>query len=521
MLNLATLLESSARERPDHIAVIFNETKLSYATVNAAANKVANGLAAMGINPGDKVALSCLNLPYFPIIYYGILKTGAVVVPLNVLLSQREITYHLIDSDAKAYFCFEGTQQLPMCGIGLESFRKADLCDQFIIMTADPKAPAPIDGIRTLSDMISNQPSTFPTVQTNPDDTAVILYTSGTTGQPKGAELSHLNMVLNARLSDTMYVAHVDDVHLVSLPLFHSYAQTMQMNAGFYNCAAITLLPRFDPDAALSIMQRDNVTFFQGVPTMYVALLDHLKTGKYDIEKISKTLRYCLCGGSAMPVEIMKAFEEKFGVKIYEGYGLTETSPAAVSSLRRINREYKHGSVGLPLWGVEVRIVDDEDKDVMQGEPGEITIRGHNVMKGYYKKPSEQKDAFRNGWLRTGDIGRFDEEGYIYIIDRVKDMIIRGGFNVYPREIEEVLISHPDVTLAAVIGIPNERYGEEIRAYIVKRKGAQTTEEEIKSWAKANMAAYKYPREVIFRDDLPISATGKILKKELRKEVKL
>ena len=515
MLNLATLLEDSARERPSHTAVIFNETKLSYAAVNAAANQVANGLAGIGIQPGDKVALSCLNLPYFPIVYYGILKAGAVVVPLNVLLKPREIAYHLQDSDAKAYFVFEGTEQLPMGQMGWGGFQEAKTCDHFFLITANPAAPSPIEGAKTLGMLMHNQPPIFPTVPTNSDDTAVILYTSGTTGQPKGAELSHLNMVLNARLSDTMYTAQTDDVHLIVLPLFHSFGQTVQMNAGFYNGATISLLPRFDPDAVLGIMQRDNVTFFAGVPTMYWALLNHPGADKYDLDKISKNLRYSVSGGAAMPVEVMKAFDEKFKVNILEGYGLSETSP--VASFSRIDRERKPGSVGLPVWGVDIRIVDEEDEDIPQGELGEIVIRGHNVMKGYYKKPEATADAFRNGWFHTGDIGRFDEDGYVYIADRVKDMIIRGGFNVYPREVEETLVSHPDVSLAAVIGIPHDQYGEEIKAFIVRKEGAQATEAEIKAWAKENMAAYKYPRYIEFRDTLPMNATGKILKTELRK----
>ncbi len=515
MLNLAMLLEDSARERPSRTAVIFNETKLTYAAVNAAANQVANGLTGIGIQPGDKVALSCLNLPYFPIIYYGILKAGAVVVPLNVLLKPREIAYHLQDSDAKAHFAFEGTEQLPMGQMGWGGFQAAGTCDHFFLITANPAAPSPIEGAKTLGMLMANQPPTFPTAQTNADDTAVILYTSGTTGQPKGAELSHLNMVLNARLSDTMYTAETNDVHLVVLPLFHSFGQTVQMNAGFYNGATISLLPRFDPDAVLGIMQRDNVTFFAGVPTMYWALLNHPGADKYDLDKISKNLRYSVSGGAAMPVEVMKAFDEKFQVNILEGYGLSETSP--VASFSRIDRERKPGSVGLPVWGVDIRIVDEEDDDVPQGELGEIVIRGHNVMKGYYKKPEATAAAFRNGWFHTGDIGRFDEDGYIYIVDRVKDMIIRGGFNVYPREIEETLVAHPDVSLAAVIGIPHDQYGEEIKAFIVRKEGAQATEEEIKAWAKENMAAYKYPRHIEFRDTLPMNATGKILKTELRK----
>ncbi|MEJ2749389.1 MAG: AMP-binding protein, partial [Anaerolineae bacterium] len=264
MLNLAVLLEDSAREKPTHTAVIFNETKLSYAAVNAAANQVANGLTGLGIQPGDKVALSCLNIPYFPIVYYGILKAGAVVVPLNVLLKPREIAYHLQDSDAKVYFCFEGTDQLPMGQMGWGGFQEANSCEHFFLMTANPAAASPIEGAKTLGMLMANQSPTYPTVQTSSEDTAVILYTSGTTGRPKGAELSHLNMVLNARLSDSMYDGNPDDVHLITLPLFHSFGQTVQMNTGFDNGVTISLLPRFDPDTVLSIMQRDNITIFAG-----------------------------------------------------------------------------------------------------------------------------------------------------------------------------------------------------------------------------------------------------------------
>jgi long-chain acyl-CoA synthetase len=515
MLNLATLLENSTRERPDQVAVIFNEMKLSYAAVNAAANQVANGLAALGIQKGDKVALGCPNLPFFPIVYYGILKTGAVVVPLNVLLKPREIAYHLRDSDAKAYFCFEGTAELPMGQMGHAAYEEVEQCEHFFIMTANPAAPPPIEGTKTLGMLMYNQPPMFPTVQSSADDTAVILYTSGTTGQPKGAELSHMNMMMNARLADNMYEPNTSDVTLIALPLFHSFGQTVQMNSGFYRGITLSLLPRFEPEAALAIMERDNVTIFAGVPTMYWAMLNVPDAEKkFDLDKIADNLRLCASGGAAMPVEVMKAFDAKFKVKILEGYGLSETSP--VASFSRMDKTRKPGSIGLPVWGVELRVVNENDEDVPAGELGEIVIRGHNVMKGYYKRSEATAEAFRNGWFHTGDIGNIDEDGYFYIVDRVKDMVIRGGFNVYPREIEEVLMTHPAVSLAAVIGVPDDQYGEEIKAFIVLNEKAQASEEEIIGWSKENMAAYKYPRYVEFRDTLPMNATGKILKTELR-----
>ena len=514
MLNLATLLEDTAREVPGRVAVIFGDTRLTYAQVTGAANQVANGVAKAGVRPGDKVALSCPNLPYFPIVYYGILKAGATVVPLNVLLKPREIAYHLADSDAKAYFCFEGTDQLPMGQMGYAGFQEAASCDHFFMITANPAGPSPIEGTKTLGMLMYNQPPTFPTVQTSSEDTAVILYTSGTTGQPKGAELSHINMAMNARLADNMYQRGEHDIHLVTLPLFHSFGQSVQMNAGFYTRATISLLARFDPGAALAAMERDNVTIFAGVPTMYWALLNYPEAGNYDLKKIADNLRLSVSGGSAMPVEVMKAFEERFSVKILEGYGLSETSP--VATFNRVDKVSKPGSVGLPVWGVDVRVVDEDGNDVPQGDLGEIVIRGHNVMKGYYQKPEATAEAFRYGWFHSGDIGRFDEEGYLYIVDRVKDMIIRGGLNVYPREVEEVLMTHPAVSLAAVVGVPHERHGEEVKAFVVLKEGAELTEEALMAWSKSMMADYKYPRQIVFRDTLPMNATGKILKRELR-----
>ena len=514
MLNLAVLLEDSAREAPAKTAVIFNDMKLSYAAVNAAANQVANGLVSIGIRPGDKVALTCPNLPHFPVAYYGILKAGAVVVPLNVLLKGREVAYHLADSDARAYLCFQGTPDLPMGQFGYEGFQQTPGCEHFFMLTVDHTGPSPIEGTKTIGQLMAGQPPTFDTVATHADDTAVILYTSGTTGSPKGAELTHSNMLLNARLSDTMYHAEPDDVHLVTLPLFHSFGQTVQMNTGFYNKSALTLLPRFDPDTALSIMQRDKVTIFAGVPTMYWAMLNHPNPEKFDLAQIAHNLRLAVSGGSAMPVEVMRAFGEKFGVQILEGYGLSETSP--VATFNRLDHAPKPGSVGLPVWGVQVRVVDPLDHDVAQGEMGEIVMKGHNIMKGYYKRPEATADAMRGGWFHSGDLGHKDEDGYVYITDRVKDMIIRGGFNVYPREIEEVMMTHPAISLAAVVGVPDEGHGEEIKAYVILKQGQSVGEDELIAWCRDCMAGYKYPRIIEIRETLPMTATGKILKRELR-----
>jgi long-chain acyl-CoA synthetase len=516
VFNLATLLEDSARNVPDRDAVVMGDRRMTYAEVNSLANMVANLLVSWGIEKGDKVALSCPNVPYFPIVYYGILKAGAVVVPLNVLLKGREIAYHLNDSDAKAYFCFEGTPELPMGTEGLTGFKEAQGCERFVVLTADPTATtSSVEGADTFLASIGGQSPVFDTVLTEITDTAVILYTSGTTGQPKGAELSHANIQMNVTTGLRLFPADPDspDVSLVTLPLFHSFGQTVQLNTGFSNGATLILMPRFDPGEALRIMERENVTFFAGVPTMYWGLLGAL-TPDVDVDKIAGNLRHAAAGGASLPVEIIKKFKEKFHVDIQEGYGLSETSP--VATFNHPDRPAKPGSIGTPIWGVEVRLIDQEWKTIEGAdEVGEIAIRGHNVMKGYYNRPEATAEVMNNGWFRTGDLARRDEDGYYYIVDRAKDMIIRGGFNVYPREIEEVLMTHEAVSLAAVVGVPHESHGEEIKAYIIKKEDDQTTEEELVEWCKGQMANYKYPRIIEFAETLPMTATGKILKREL------
>lgn len=520
MLNLSMVIEEHARNRPEREAIIFGNTRLTYAQLNAMACQVANGLKSLGIGPGDNVALSCPNLPYFPIVYFGILKAGATVVPINTLLKGREIAYHLQDSDAKAYFCFEGTPELPMAKMGYQGFQEAGTCKHLFIMTADPAAPSPVNDVSTLSMLMHNQPPTFETAERSPDDTAVILYTSGTTGRPKGAALTHSNMLINAIVSRDLHKGSHDSdqaIVLIALPLFHSFGQTCQMNAQLYNGGTLVLVPRFDPKVVLDLMVKEKVNLFSGVPTMFWALLNCAKQNQIDTAPIAENLQLCSSGGSAMPVEVLQAFEKTFHVPILEGYGLSETAP--VATFNQMDRPRKAGSIGIPVFGTEVRVVDDKDQDVGVNEPGEILIRGHNVMKGYYKKPEETVEAMRGGWFHTGDIARMDEDGYLFIMDRKKDMILRGGFNVYPREIEEVMMTHPAVSLVAVIGVPHEGLGEDIKAYVIRKPNAAVTEHELIGWCKENMAAYKYPRTVEFRDQLPMSATGKILKRELRQAV--
>ena len=518
--NLTTLLEDSAREHPDRDAIIFGETRLSYAEVQGAASKVANLLSSRGISKGDKVALSCPNLPYFTIAYHGILKAGATVVPLNVLLKGREVTYHLEDSEAKAFLCFQGSDELPIGKEGHAGFEGAEGCEHFFMITADPAADSPIEGTETLGSAMASQEATFETVETDEEDTAVILYTSGTTGQPKGAELRHRNMRDNAMSGKELFGADAEnpDTYLCVLPLFHSFGQTVIQNGAFAFGGTVVMLPRFEAKAALDLMLKEEVTFFAGVPTMYWGLLGSLEEG-VDVSSLAENLRVAAAGGSALPKEVHRKFQEKFGVTILEGYGLSETSP--VASFSPWGEDVRVGSIGTPIPGVEMKLLDPESWEEVNADHsdedavGEIAIKGHNIMKGYYNRQDATDEVLQDGWFRTGDLGRRDADGWYYIVDRSKDMIIRGGYNVYPREIEEVLMTHEAVSLAAVIGVPHDSHGEEIKAYVILEDGASATGEELVAWGKEQMAGYKYPREVVVVEDLPMTATGKILKREL------
>jgi long-chain acyl-CoA synthetase len=518
-LNLASILDYSARMMPDRGAITCAGKTITYAQLEQQAQRVAAALTAMGIATCDYVALSCPNVPWFPIAYYGILKAGGVVVPLNVLLNPREVAYHLKDSDAKALLAFEGTAELPMASIAKAACDEAG-CPNLVVMTIAADAPSPIAGVRTLSEVMRQAPSEpFGTRRHRMDDTAVILYTSGTTGHPKGAELTHANMVLNAAATRDMFQPLMQggfeqDVALITLPLFHSTAQTCQMNAGILGGMRMVLMPRFDAAAVLEAMEREHVGFWTAVPTMYWALIQHVKTAGVDPRPVAAHLRLCASGGAAMPLELMRNFETTFGAKILEGYGLSETAP--VACFNQLHRPTKPGTVGQPILGVDVRCVDDQERFVAVGEPGEIVIRGPNIMKGYHNRPEATEEAMRHGWFHTGDIGTLDADGYLTIVDRKKDMIIRGGFNVYPRELEEVMLTHPAISLVAVIGVPDERLGEEVKAFVVLKNGASVTEQALIDWCRDQMAAFKYPRSVEFRAALPISPTGKILKRELK-----
>jgi long-chain acyl-CoA synthetase len=491
--NLATILTESAQRAGDRTALKLDDVEVSYAMLDGASAHVAGLLKSKGVEPGDRVAIMLPNVPYFGVVYYGVLRAGAVVVPMNVLLKGREVGFYLKDSGAKLLFAWHDFADAASAGAedaGTE------------LISVKPGEFEELVG--------AAEPDTGVAERTK-DDTAVILYTSGTTGTPKGAELTHGNLLENVRVTATNLAgAQEGDVVFGALPLFHSFGQTCGLNTTIFAGATLTLLPRFDPQKAMEILERDEVTIFQGVPTMYVGLVRLPEDQRGD----TSSLRLCISGGSALPVEVLKGFEEVFGTKILEGYGLSETSP--VASFNHPDRERKPGSIGTPIEGVEMKLLDDEGNDAGQGEVGEIAIRGHNVMKGYWNRDDATREVMTDdGWFRSGDMAKMDEDGYFFIVDRKKDMIIRGGYNVYPREIEEVLYEHPAVSEAAVIGIPDEQHGEEVGAAVVLKEGEDVDAETLRDFVKEQVAAYKYPRKIWFPDELPKGPTGKILKREI------
>ena len=522
ILNLASIISHHARLAPQKEAVIWENVRLTFGELDKLSNRVANGLVEMGIGHGDKVALCCPNLPFFPIVYYGIIKAGAAVVPLSVLFKPREIAYHLSDSDAKAVFVFEGTDDLPLAATVKEGFDQVSTCEHLIVMTKDLFGTSPLPDHRTLTQITFDKSERFEICPTRPDDTCAILYTSGTTGQPKGAELTHLNLWSNVVTTWSSHLPVLDFTDgkqktvLITLPLFHTTGQTVQMNTNLYGGNRIVLLPRFDAKSTLDAMVKEKVNFWVGVPTMFWSLLKYAEENDYDAQPITDNMKVCTSGGAPMPVELMSEFQDRFKVRVTEGYGLSETSPLA--TFNHFEKPSKAGTVGQPIFGVEIKCFDDNDNEVPRGTRGEVCIRGTNVMKGYYKRPEATAEAFRSGWFHTGDIGIMDDEGYLAIVDRKKDMILRGGYNIYPRELEEVIITHPAVSLCAVIGVPCERLGEEVKAYVVLKHGSTLTSDEFIEWCRTQFAANKYPRYVEFRSELPIGGTGKIFKRALREE---
>ena len=489
MANLAQHLLDTAAGHGDRPALRMDDAVLTYDGFREAAAGVAAGLRARGVQPGDRVGMVLPNVLSFPVVFYGALIAGAAVVPMNPLLKAREVEYYLRDSGARLV-------------VALDAVADA-ATEAAAAVGVDAVTVGPVDPGATLDGSGSGD------LEPREDqDAAVILYTSGTTGPPKGAELTHANLRGNARTTqETLLEGTPEDVVMGCLPLFHVFGLTCALNAGVLAGSCLTLLPRFDGAKALEIIERDRVTVFEGVPTMFTAMLHSPDRDRHDVS----SLRLCVSGGSAMPVEVMRGFEEAFGCIVLEGYGLSETSP--VASFNHPHAERKPGTIGTPIRGVEMRLVDDEGRDVATGDVGEIAIRGENVMKGYWNRPEETAKAIPDGWFRTGDLARQDEDGYFAIVDRKKEMIIRGGYNVYPREIEEALYEHPAVAEAACVGTPHPDLGEEVVAAVALKPGTQADPAELQAWVKERVAAYKYPRHVWLVESLPKGPTGKILRR--------
>lgn len=515
MYNLATNLERNADFRPHDTALIFNDEKINFSALNKMVNAIANRLCELGIKPDDKVAISCPNMPAFVIGYYAIQKVGAVTVPLNILLKGPEVAYHLNDSDAVAIISFQGNSALPSGEYCFDGFSQTPSCQHFISIESGSGEPLP-EGAHSFNQWLASGDTHFEAVYRRAEDTCVILYTSGTTGRAKGAELSQSNMLCNAQACQALTNQKGTDVSIAILPLFHTFGQSLIMNTSILAGSALVLIPRFVPKHVLQQMHTYKVTHMAGVPTMFMGLLAFAeKHGRTeDIDEIAANLKVAISGGASMPVEILKQFEEKLKVPVIEGYGLSESSP--VAAFNHLEYERKPGSIGQPLPGVAMKVVDDNGQELPRGEAGELLIRGHNVMKGYYKKPEETAKTVVNGWLHTGDIVRMDDDGYVYVVDRLKEVIIRGGFNIYPRDIEETFMTHPDVHMIAVIGVPHKTYGEEAKAVVILKENASATARELVAWGKERLADYKYPRLIEIVEELPMTATGKILKRLLK-----
>jgi long-chain acyl-CoA synthetase len=489
--NLASVLTDSAQEHGDRTAIKLDDFEITYEQLNEASARAAALLKAKGLEPGERVGIMLPNVPQFAVVYYGVLRAGGVAVPMNPMLKKREAGFYLEDPEAKFLFAWHDCAEA--AGQAAE-----DAGAELILVEPGE-----------FEQLLGEHEPDFDVADREDDDTAVILYTSGTTGKPKGAELTHSNLMKNAEVAVSLTSAGTDDILLGALPLFHSFGQTCGLNAAMSAGATLSMIPRFDPGKALEIIQRDGVTVFEGVPTMFTAMLHDDSKDDVDVS----CLRVSLSGGSAMPVEVMKGFEEQFDCHILEGYGLSETSP--VASFNHPDKERKPGTIGTPIEGVEMKLVDDDGNEVETGDVGEIVIKGHNIMKGYWNRPDATEEAIKDGWFHSGDMGKVDEDGYFSIVDRKKELIIRGGYNVYPREIEEMLYEHPAVQEAAVIGVADDKMGEEVGAAVVLKEGEEVSEDDLRDYVKGEVAGYKYPRRIWFEDELPKGPTGKILKKDI------
>ena len=508
--NLATILTETTLAAPDapvcRIGGNPNSTT-TYRELDDLSGRAAAGLREAGLSPGQVVALQLPNIPQFLIAYFGALKAGLVVLPLNPLLMAPELEYHLTDSAAAMLIGFQGLHA-----------EAAKACETtgvpLYLVSADaaPDSPLP-EGTRPVTELISTAPLDEPggdVAARGPDDTAVLVYTSGTTGKPKGAELTHFQLYMNCTVAGGLFGARSDDVVLAVLPFFHVFGLSSVINVFVRYGGCLSILPRFQPSAVLDAIEANRCTVIGGVPTMLHALAQQDITGR-DLS----ALRVAVSGGASLPEDIMRTFEDKYGIEVLEGYGMTET--ASSCSFNRPG-DRKVLSIGKPLWGVRMRVADSSGRPLPPGREhvGEILIRGHNVMKSYLGRPEATAETLRGGWLHSGDLGYMDEDGFYFIVDRAKDLVIRGGYNVYPREIEEVLYAHPSILEAAVIGKPDERLGEEVVAVVALREGASVSAEEIIAYTRERLAAYKYPREIRFMAELPKGPSGKILKAALR-----
>ena len=502
--NLAIMLRESRNAHPGKPLCHIAGQTFSYARVDEISGRVATSLRNLGLDRGDKVAVQLPNLPHFLFAYFGILKAGGVMVPLNPLLRAPEVSYHLEDSDARLLITFETFAEEAVLGA-----RDIEGLTTYVVNLPGndqrPSGTKPFDELYFADDTGEIEP-------TNADDTAVIIYTSGTTGRPKGAELTHFQLFMNCTVAGELFGFRDDDVGMAVLPMFHVFGLSSVLNVSVRFGGTVVLVPRFDADTVVEELARHRCTVFSGVPTMYIGLL-HADTGGHDLS----ALRVCVSGGAPIPGEVIRAFEEKFpNAVILEGYGLSETASTTTFNINAEQRKVL--SIGKPIWGVQVRVVDDNDNELPAGPDnvGEFVIRGHNLTKGYYKKPDATAEAMRDGWFHTGDLGYRDDDGYFFVVDRKKDLVIQGGYNVYPREIEETLFEHPAIAEAAVIGKPHEKLGQEVLAFVVAKPGETLTADDVIAHCKQRLAAYKYPREVRIVDALPTGPTGKVLKKELR-----
>ncbi|TDB92848.1 long-chain fatty acid--CoA ligase [Actinomadura sp. 7K534] len=486
-MNLAERLRAAAERFGGRTVLTLDREELSYRALEVMSARMGALLRRRGIRPGDRVAVMLPNVPEFAVVYYGVLRTGAVVVPLDPLLKQREIAAYLDDSAARLVIAWHAFAET------VEAGTAGTRADYMFVVPGE------------FGRLLRTMPPEHDAAVRAADDTAVILYSAGTTGRAKGIELTHANLGGNAETVARMLALGVDDVVLGALPLYHAFGQTCALNATLHAGGRLTLLQRFEAGRALEVIRRDGVTVFPGVPAMYIALLD--QPGVSDLS----LLRVCVSGGAALPVDVLRAYETRYGCPIIEGYGLSETSPLAASN--RGGGDRRQGSIGWPVREVEMRVVGDDGRELPRGEIGEIVVRGPNVMKGYWNDPAATAEAIRDGWFHTGDLGRMDADGFFYLVGRRRDVIIRAGYTVYPREVEEVLYEHPAVREATVVAFPHPEVGEEIAAVVVLR--APATEDDLRRWVKERVAAYKYPRRVRFVDELPTSPTGKILKRAL------